>query len=223
MDENSNIIVNEYISGVHGFSPKYFSDKFFITTTPEGPRLLLDFNILLNSNPTIVSENRSEPVPEITEETKPSEESTIEQYEFSDISDIEVEDVNGKLIKPFSNFNTHILPGLLDGAELFDRKEEAVEHINNSIEDMLQVIKTGQNAIGVPKTNYEAIRDFLMSLVEFGEDNTGIYNDLPSSIDIIKAFYGSIVKLPKEVKEKIRNSNFRISLDKLINDINQCK
>jgi hypothetical protein len=221
LDENSNVIANEYISGEHGFSSKYFSDKFFITTTPEGPRLLLDFNSVINSNPTIIDENRSEPVLDIVEEIKP-EESVLDQHNIINISDIEIKDVNGNIIKPFTNFNIDIVPGLLDGASIFNRKDEAFDRINDAIITLVNTISTGSNILGVPKTGYEAIRDFLISLAEFGggyvEDG-----DLPTSIDIIKAFYGEISKLPKEVREKIKNSNFRNSLNKLINDINQCK
>ena len=48
--EGGAFMVSDHISGVKGFTPETFGDKFFIGITPEGPKLLLKVDTFLNAS-----------------------------------------------------------------------------------------------------------------------------------------------------------------------------
>lgn len=59
---------NSFISGINGFSPETYGDKFYINVTPEGPRMLMDVDAFLSATEI---DDSTTPVTPITVVTPP--------------------------------------------------------------------------------------------------------------------------------------------------------
>ena len=223
LDKDSKIIVNEYISGSKGFSKEYFSDKFFIRATPEGPRILLDFNKLIQSDPIQLEDNRSEPDPEIIDEVQPTEDSSkpiptnsgVIQEDFPDITKLKFTSGRGEDITPFKDFN--IIKDSLIELATEEGRSEVVQDMKNAIDKFIKVLKTKQSEIGIPKTPLEAAEDFLNDLGNSPE---------PNAFDILKNYAGgfqNIMKHKGTPKGDKYNQLLNGPLTEMIEAFNRCK
>ena len=223
LDKDSKIIVNEFISGSKGFSKEHFSDKFFVRATPEGPRILLDFNKLIQADPIQLEDNKSEPDPEINKEVQPTEDSSkpipnnsgVIQEDFPDITKLKFTSGRGGDITPFKNFNI-IKDGLIELATE-EGHDEVVQDMKTAIDRFIEVLKTKQSEMGIPKTPLEAAEDFLNDLGNSAE---------PNAFDILKNYAGgfqNILKHKGTPKGDKYNQLLKGPLTEMIEAFNRCK
>ncbi|MDD4624098.1 MAG: hypothetical protein PHX40_01870 [Bacilli bacterium] len=211
--KDSTIEINDFISGKNGFSTEFFADKFFISGSPEGPRLLIDFNSFIEKDSTIIEESNTDAVENISNETESTENSEVGNIKYSDISSLEFE-LGDEKIKVFENFFTEIIPGLKKGTDLLNTTEIATQYIDIQIDKFIENLGEDDG-----NTQREKAINFLISIAAFKPGNDVLVDNMPSAAKIMNAYYGDSFKL---VSPEERNK-LLTSLKNLINTLKNCK
>ncbi len=184
---------------------------------------MLDFNKLIQSDPIQLEDNRSEPDPEINKEVQPTEDSSkpipnnsgVVQEDFPDITKLKFTSGRGEDITPFKNFNA-IKDSLIELATE-EGRVEVVQDMKDAVDRFVEVLKTKQTELGIPKTPLEAAEDFLNDLGNSAE---------PNAFDILKNYAGgfqNIMKHKGTPKGDKYNQLLKGPLSEMIEAFNRCK
>lgn len=139
--------VNPYISGEKGFDKNTFGDKFYLNVAPEGPKLLMDLDVFIDSEvitgatppkptaptaPVVV-----EPVEPEVEEVEEEEDLTVGEYLIKAIKDPTAK----KLFIEVGDLVSQAFPEDSDIAENIETKLKEIRYESETFEDSSDQIK----------------------------------------------------------------------------------